>query len=144
MAEDCVDHAATLARLPERPCVTQELRIHGYHEQAGKFGDWRVYGADATTIQELSREEPALADRCTERCRIARASRLGGAEEMARTVEDVLRGACRALFLNADEAIRMAPAVAALLARELGWDDTWQRTQLDAFESLARGYQLAR
>src|SRR5262249_2026471 len=25
MAEDCVDHAATLARLPEKPCVTRNL-----------------------------------------------------------------------------------------------------------------------
>ena len=31
MAEDCVDQAATLAQLPERPCVTQHLHIHGFH-----------------------------------------------------------------------------------------------------------------
>ncbi len=29
MAEDCVDQAATLAQLPERPCVTHHLSIHG-------------------------------------------------------------------------------------------------------------------
>jgi glycerol-3-phosphate dehydrogenase len=28
MAEDCVNHAATLGRLPERACVTEHLRIH--------------------------------------------------------------------------------------------------------------------
>src|SRR5271169_561584 len=32
MAEDCVDQAATLAQLPEKPCVTHHLRIHGFQE----------------------------------------------------------------------------------------------------------------
>ncbi len=34
MAEDCVDQAATLADLPERPCVTRTLDIHGWHTTA--------------------------------------------------------------------------------------------------------------
>jgi glycerol-3-phosphate dehydrogenase len=63
-------------------------------------------------------------------------------EEMARTVEDVLARRCRALFLNAAAAIRMAPAVGALLARELGRDATWQRSQVAAFEALARQYMV--
>src|SRR4029079_11105822 len=29
MAEDCVNQAATLARVPEKPCVTAHLNIHG-------------------------------------------------------------------------------------------------------------------
>jgi len=63
--------------------------------------------------------------------------------EMARTVEDVLARRSRALFLDAAEAIRMAPAVAALLARELGQDDAWQRSQIAVFESVASGYLLS-
>src|SRR6516164_5961918 len=39
MAEDCVDHAATLAKLDERPCVTRTLQIHGHHADARQFGD---------------------------------------------------------------------------------------------------------
>ena len=38
MAEDTVDQAAEFARLPERPCVTAELRIHGFHPHADEFG----------------------------------------------------------------------------------------------------------
>ena len=30
MAEDCVDQAATLAQLPDAPCVTHHLKIHGF------------------------------------------------------------------------------------------------------------------
>ncbi len=53
MAEDCVNQAATLARLPEQPCVTGSLRLHGFHSNAEEF-DWlRAYGSDAPLIQEL-------------------------------------------------------------------------------------------
>src|SRR4029078_191499 len=58
MAEDCVNQAATLARLPERPCVTGHLNIHGFHPNADKFGKLRVYGSDAAAIGELQRDEP--------------------------------------------------------------------------------------
>jgi glycerol-3-phosphate dehydrogenase len=37
----------------------------------------------------------------------------------------------------------MAPATAALLARELGRDDAWQRNQVATFEMVARGYMVA-
>ena len=63
-------------------------------------------------------------------------------EEMARTVEDVLARRTRALFLNARAAIRMAPRVAALMARELGRDAAWETAQVGAFERTARGFAL--
>jgi glycerol-3-phosphate dehydrogenase len=63
-------------------------------------------------------------------------------EEMARTVEDVLARRTRVLFLNARDAIAMAPEVAALMARELGWDAAWEAAQVQAFEETARGYVL--
>jgi hypothetical protein len=37
----------------------------------------------------------------------------------------------------------MAPAAAALMARELGHDRAWRRHQVVAFEALARQYSLA-
>src|SRR4029453_3731335 len=38
MAEDCVDHAATLARLPEKPGVNGNLNVHGFPRPAHHFG----------------------------------------------------------------------------------------------------------
>jgi glycerol-3-phosphate dehydrogenase len=55
-------------------------------------------------------------------------------------VEDVLARRTRALFLNAGAAIRMAPRVAALMARELGRDAAWEAAQVDAFRRTARGF----
>jgi glycerol-3-phosphate dehydrogenase len=60
--------------------------------------------------------------------------------EMARTVEDVLARRTRALFLNSQAALRMAPRVAALLAKELGKDDKWQAVQVLKFNEVAAGY----
>ena len=62
--------------------------------------------------------------------------------EMARTLEDVLARRTRALFLNAQAALRMAPRVAELMARELGRDDEWRCRQLAAFGEVAKGYLL--
>jgi glycerol-3-phosphate dehydrogenase len=141
MAEDCVDHAATLARLPEKPCVTRNLNVHGFHRQAHNFGALSVYGADALLIQDLIRADPSLATplhRALPTC--AAEVVWAGRVEMARTVEDVLARRTRALFLNARAAMEMAPATASLLARELDRDHTWQAQQVHAFRTMAQGY----
>jgi glycerol-3-phosphate dehydrogenase len=143
MAEDCVDHAATLARLPEKPCVTRNLNVHAFHRQAHNFGDLSVYGSDALLIQDLIRADASLGVALDPRLPVCGAEVVWAARaEMARTVEDVLARRTRALFLNARAAIEMAPAVAQLLARELSRDDRWQTQQVDAFRALAAGYTV--
>ena len=56
--------------------------------------------------------------------------------EYARTVEDVLARRHRMLFLHADRAIQVAPAVARILAEEIGSDG-----DLGAFLALAEQYR---
>ena len=141
MAEDCVDHAATLAHLPEKPCVTRNLNVHGFHRQAENFGSLSVYGSDALLIQELIRTDASLATPLHPALPICGGEVVWAARvEMARSVEDVLARRTRALFLNARAAMEMAPETARLLAGELGRDNAWQAQQVDAFRSLARGY----
>jgi glycerol-3-phosphate dehydrogenase len=144
MAEDTVNQAVEFARLPEQPCVTTDLRIHGYHQTAEEFGALSVYGADAPAVQDLARADPALSERLDPSLPYTGALVVWAVRaEMARTVEDVLARRCRALFLNAVAAARMAPAVASLMARELGRDETWELREIAAFETLARQYRLA-
>jgi len=131
MAEDCVDQAATLARLPEKPCVTAHLNIHGYHPTSDVFGPLAVYGSDAPLIQALMRPRPLHPALPYTEAEVIWAAR----HEMARTVEDVLARRTRALFLNARAAIEMAPRVAELLEQELPRDPRCQ-----AFQDLARNY----
>jgi glycerol-3-phosphate dehydrogenase len=141
MAEDCVDHAIMLFRLAERPCVTRGLAIHGRHQEAGDKGSLAGYGSDASKIGELVRVEPELGDPLHPALLVNGAQVVWAARhEMARTVDDVLARRTRALFLNARAAIAMAPAVARLMARELGRDESWEQEQRKAFERVAVGF----
>jgi glycerol-3-phosphate dehydrogenase len=141
MAQGCVDQAATLADLPERPCVTQTLKIHGHHEDAQSFGSLAVYGADASAIREMITSDPALGRPLDSQLAYTEAEVVWGVRaEMARTVEDVLARRTRALFLNAKAASRAADRVAEILARELGRNAAWQAQQVDAFNQVVMGF----
>jgi glycerol-3-phosphate dehydrogenase len=141
MAEDCVNQAATLARLPEMPCATAHLKIHGFHPAAEEFGHLRVYGSDAPAIQKLAASEPDGTEPLHPALPYTGAEVIWAArKEMALTLEDVLARRIRALFLNARAALEMAPRAAELLARELGRDESWKCAQLAAFRETARNY----
>jgi glycerol-3-phosphate dehydrogenase len=143
MAQGAVDQAATLADLPEKPCLTRNLNIHGFHPNADKFNSLSFYGSDAPAILKLADYDSTLGERLdAELPYIAAEVVWAVREEMARTVEDVLARRTRALFLNARAAIRMAPIVASILAKELGRDDKWSADQVAAFVQIAHGYQV--
>ncbi|HSI10729.1 MAG TPA: glycerol-3-phosphate dehydrogenase/oxidase [Chthoniobacter sp.] len=143
MAQDCVDQAGTLGDLPDKDCVTHTLNIHGYHTNAANFGSLSFYGSDAPAIRSLAAETPDLARRLDAELPYIEAEVVWAArEEMARTVEDILARRTRALFLNAQAALRMAPRVATLLAEELGKDESWVATQIREFTALAAGFMV--
>jgi glycerol-3-phosphate dehydrogenase len=143
MAEDTVDHAILLGKLADKPCVTRELRIHGHLDDGGGLTPLGVYGADAEMIRKLALEDPALGKHLDPALPSIAAEVVWAVrEEMARAVEDVLARRTRALFLDARAALRMAPAVAALMAGELGRDQAWIDAELARFRELAAGYLL--
>jgi glycerol-3-phosphate dehydrogenase len=138
MAEDCVNQAAILAQLDERPCITRHLRIHGYHHHAGARGHLAVYGSDAIQIEEMTRLHPERARRLHPALPHVEAEIIWAARwEMARTVEDALARRTRMLQLNARAAIQAAPRVAALLAAELSRGPEWQEDQVARFTAVA-------
>jgi glycerol-3-phosphate dehydrogenase len=142
MAEDCVDHAITLGKLPDVECKTKNLRIHGYAEELAALGSLQVYGADAAAIRTIAKD-PALAVQLhPELPYIAGEVVWAARAEMARTVEDVLARHTRALFLNARAATAMAEPVARLLATELGRDEAWVAAQVKEFCGLAEQYRV--
>lgn len=141
MAEDCVNHAVMLGSLEERPCGTRHLKIHGYHQNAEKFGSLAAYGTDAVAIQALMRAHPELGGRLHPDLPYCAAEIVWAARaEMARTLEDALSRRTRALPLNARAATEMAPRAAALMAAELGRDGGWVAGQVESFTRLAEGY----
>ncbi len=143
MAEDCVDQAATLAQLPEKPCVTNHLNIHGFHSAAKQFGSLSVYGSDAYEIRKLIETDARLGEPLHTALPYVKAEVVWAVRhEMARTVEDILARRTRALFLNARAALEMAPGVTELMASELGWDEATKMKQLTAFRDVASNYVL--
>jgi glycerol-3-phosphate dehydrogenase len=141
MAEDAVNQAAMLARLPETGCKTRTLNIHGFHPHAEKFGALSVYGSDALAITDMMRANPPLSQPLHGALPYRRAEVIWAVRvEMARSVEDVLARRTRALFLDTAAAVEMAPEVARLMAAELGQDEDWQRREVAAFTELATLY----
>ncbi len=155
MAEDAVNHAITLAQLDDAPCLTRNIRIHGYIASQKTAADpacpfrsddcdpLLVYGADADAVRALAASDPALAEPLDPELPLIRAQIVWAArEEMARTLDDALARRTRALLLNAAAAERMAPATAALLAQELGKDHRWVEEQVATFLKLAAQYNV--
>lgn len=143
MAEDTIDQAATLAGLDDRASMTAALHLHGYHSNAASLGHLAAYGSDAFALQDLLHRHAAYAKQLHPSLPVVAGQVVWAARhEMARTVEDVLSRRTRALLLDARASQAMAPAVARLLAEELGRDASWQREQVASYQALAAGYLI--
>jgi glycerol-3-phosphate dehydrogenase len=143
MAEDCVDHAVTLGELPDVRSKTHDLRIHGYKPGDASLTALGVYGSDGEAILALAATDNRLGQQLHPALPYIAAEVVWGVrEEMARTLDDVLSRRTRALFLNARAAIEMAPAVARLMAQELGAGEDWIEQQLQQFNDEAGKYLL--
>ncbi|QHN04509.1 glycerol-3-phosphate dehydrogenase/oxidase [Granulicella sp. WH15] len=144
MAEDCVDHAITLGSLKDTPCVTADLHVHGYLQNAQELGALAVYGTDAAAVQALANERPELAEKLHPELPYIGAEIVWAAQhEMSRTLDDALARRTRALLLNARATVEAAPKVAELLAAELGRDAGWAEEQVRSFTELAQQYILS-
>jgi glycerol-3-phosphate dehydrogenase len=140
MAKDCVDEAAKAGELTTRECVTKDLRLHGWTGPSKQTNTAAAYGSYATAVEAIVQETPGWDLPANPAAPHPGEVIWAARQEMARTVEDVLARRSRLLFLDARAAVTMAPAVAAVLAKELGRDEGWVRTQLRDFEAVADGY----
>ena len=139
MAEDTVDKAGVLGLLPLRKCMTRRFPIHGYREHSDLTNHLYVYGSDMPAIAELMRQ--GYDTKLVEGLDYTEAEVVWAVrEEMARTVEDVLARRVRILFVDARRAVQAAPRVAQLLAAELGYDEAWERAQVEQFTRFAEHY----
>ncbi len=142
MAEDAIDKAVQVGCLEEKECVTKNLPVHGYLRNMDFDAPLSYYGADRVVLEEtVLAEEPALGDPIHPAFPYIKAEVVWAVRhEMARTVEDFLARRVRALFLDARSSIGAAPAVAEIMARELGRDGAWASGQVEAYAELAKGY----
>jgi glycerol-3-phosphate dehydrogenase len=145
MAQDTVDDAIPLGGFPDRPCVTERLRLHGWMSRDDpalpRETHLRGYGSEAGRLRTFLSEDAARTRALHPHLPYLEGQVTWAARyEMARTVDDVLARRTRCLFLDARAAIESAPRVAELLAVELERDADWARKQVEEFDTLARGY----
>ncbi len=141
MAEETVDHAAVIAHLDEKPCLTQHLNIHGFHTHSREYGDLAEYGSDAPKIIALVKKNGKLGERLHPKLSVIGAQVIWAVrEEMARSVEDVLARRTRSLLLDAKASLEVAPRVAELMSRELKLGRKWAKNQVSLYEKLVSNY----
>jgi glycerol-3-phosphate dehydrogenase len=144
MAADAVDATVEVLGDRVRGSCTKHLRLFGgagidppvaalepsAHEHlAGRFG------TEADAVRALADDDPQLAAPLVAGLPYLRAEAVYAARhEMAHTLDDVLSRRTRARLLARDESARAAPAVAALLAPELGWSPGERDAQVAAYE----------
>lgn len=144
MAEDAIDKAAKLGGLPKRPCLTKDLKIHGYLQNPEKLTEFKLYGSDADKLMKLIEANPEFGEILHPKMKTKVVEVVWAVRyEMARTVEDFLARRARVLFHNARAAMEMAPKVARIMAAELQKDDAWQDEQVTAFNTVAQGYLIS-
>jgi glycerol-3-phosphate dehydrogenase len=144
MGEDTIDTAARAAGFDARPSNTSELRIHGWPAGTAADKRWAAYGADASRVEALATGDPALAAPLHAKLPYTMAEAVWAVRsEMARTVEDVLSRRTRALLLDARSSLEAAPAVARVMAVELGRDAAWQEQQLALYSAVTKSHLVA-
>ena len=116
MAEDAVDAAVASAGWRGTHCVTAQLPIHRSEVR------WPEAVPDDAALMALV--EHALM------------------HEQAHSLDDVLSRRSRLLLLDVEAAIRLAPAVADVLARLSGQTTDWRDRELSRFVELANAYRL--
>lgn len=143
MAHDTVDQASVIAQLEERPSVTHDLHLHGWHPNAEAFGSLSHYGTDAPLVQTVMAEKPHWHELLHPNLPYTAGEVIWAVRnEMAQTVEDVLARRTRSLLLDARASIEIAERVAQLMAEECGYDATWIVRQVAHYTTLASGYLL--
>jgi glycerol-3-phosphate dehydrogenase len=141
MAEDMVDKVEKELKLAHKPAVTANLKIHGSCVDTNKSDPFYFYGTDAAEIRKIMKE--AGSKLISRKLNLYEAQILWAVRyEMARTIEDILSRRTRCLLLDARESIRIAPAVAAVMADELKLSEKWIARQVEMFDDVAENYVL--
>ena len=141
MAEDVLHKLETTLRWKATSSATRHLPLHGASDNVNWEDPWYFYGSDVLHLHQMIARQPDLQEELSREYHIIKAQVIWAVrEEMARNIEDFLARRIRLLFLDAREALRIAPAVARIMAEELYKDEHWVATQLSTFAEEASGY----
>ncbi|OLN25409.1 Glycerol-3-phosphate dehydrogenase [Desulfovibrio sp. DV] len=149
MAEDAVDAACLAFGLGRgRSCVTRELRLLGskayfpeaWRDLAAREGAdpelvrslYLLYGDETKQILEIGRESDLMLPIHPSHSFIGAQVVFAVRREMAMHASDVLLRRLPLGLVDMAHAREAAPAVAAIMSRELGWDETRRASEVDS------------
>lgn len=139
MGEDMINRIEKELHWPHKNPATANLKIHGYKINGDAADPFNFYGSDAALIRNKMNGDAN--EWISEELKIHKSQVIWAVEhEMARTLEDVLSRRTRALFLNARESVKIAPAVVTIIAEKLGKNEAWKVDQLKQYNKLAEQY----
>ena len=136
MAADTVDEVQAALGRPRTRSRTADLCLRGATGAPPTDHLTSRYGNDARVVRAMVAADPSLAEPLVPTLPYLRAEAVYAARyEMARTVDDVLARRTRSLILARDASVEAAPAVAQLMAPELGWDAAEIDAQVRAYRA---------
>ena len=144
MAADTVDEVDALLG-KRRRCRTKRTKLlgaEGYetppdtNEPSRHVHLAHRYGTEAVLVEALVDDDPALGEPLVPGLPYLKAEAVHAVRrEMARTLDDVLTRRTRARLLARDDSAAAADDVAALVGRELGWDDAERARQVKEYRA---------
>jgi glycerol-3-phosphate dehydrogenase len=141
MAEDTIDKAIAMKLVEKRKCVTKHLKIHGWRPNPDLTNHYYIYGSDEVALHQLEQENELYQEKISPDYGYTYGEVVWAVRhEMARTLDDVLARRVRLLFIDAREALKVAPMVAKVMASELGLPDSWINEQVAEFTAIATNY----
>jgi len=140
MAEETIDRAIKAGLLERAKCITSKLKLTtlASNNTSKRF---HIYGDHSIDIEKMISENPELGIPVDPRLPYTRAEILWICRnEMPFRLEDILARRTRSLFLNARASADIAPEVAGLMATEFGYDQNWQKEQIESYNELVKNY----
>jgi glycerol-3-phosphate dehydrogenase len=152
MAEDAIDTVMQFLAMPAVPCITSNHRLTGSEDWSPNFWTELVreygisketarrlshkFGAAAKKVLDLTKDNPRLKEPIVEGFPSVLAEVVYGVrEEMATSIEDILARRTGLQFFSWEQARAAAPAVGAIMDRELSWSPGQQRDAVKGYIS---------
>jgi glycerol-3-phosphate dehydrogenase len=129
----------------KRKCITKHLKIHGWRQDPDLTSHYYIYGSDEPALHQLEQETDKYAEKISPKYAYTYGEVIWAVRhEMARTLDDVLARRVRLLYIDAHEALNVAPKVAEVMASELNMPESWVEEQVKSFTAIANNYIVER
>ncbi len=160
MAEDAINSVIQRLAMPAVPCITMKYRLAGFEgwhpnfwaDLVQEYGVSKAtaqhlshkFGAAAKQVLDLTKDNPELKEPIVVGSHSVLAEVVYGVrEEMAISIEDILVRRTGLQLFSWEQARAAAPAVGAIMARELGWSPSQQKDAVKEYvNKIGRLMQL--